>query len=87
MKKVIEVKVVGDYQVWLRFSDASTRVLDLKPYIGDGISSSLLDKEYFKLVRIEYGGGIEWPNGMDFCPNFLFDLPETTKTAKANSHA
>jgi hypothetical protein len=39
--------------------------------IGEGISAALLDKDYFKQVALDNGGGIEWPNGMDFCPNFL----------------
>jgi hypothetical protein len=41
--------------------------------IGKGISAALLDKEYFKQVSVDNGGGLEWPNGMDFCPNFLKD--------------
>jgi len=26
---------------------------------------------YFRQVMLEDGGGIAWPNGYDFCPNFL----------------
>jgi hypothetical protein len=45
--------------------------VDFTTLIGKGVSAPLLDKEYFKKVTIESGGGLAWPNGMDFCPNFL----------------
>ena len=71
MNKIIEVKLLGDFLLLLKFNDGESKKIDFKSLIGEGISSQLLDKEYFKLVTIDNGGGIEWPNGMDFCPNFL----------------
>ncbi len=71
MHKIIEIKLLGDYLLLLKFNDGEVKIIDFKPLIGLGISAQLLDKEYFKLVAIDNGGGIEWPNGMDFCPNFL----------------
>ena len=71
MSKIIEIKLLGDYLLLLKFSDGESKIIDFKPLIGEGISSQLLDKEYFKQVALDNGGGIEWPNGMDFCPNFL----------------
>ncbi len=71
MNRIIAVSVLKDYEVKLTFKDGVTKEVDFRPLIGGGISSALLDKSYFKLVKIEHGGGIEWPNGMDFCPNFL----------------
>ena len=71
MYKIIEIKLLGDYLLLLKFNDGESKIIDFRPLIGEGISTQLLDKEYFKLVSIDNGGGIEWPNGMDFCPNFL----------------
>lgn len=71
MNRIIEVSVLKDYEIRLTFKDGETREVDLRPLIGEGISAALLDKSYFNLVEIDNGGGIEWPNGMDFCPNFL----------------
>jgi hypothetical protein len=73
MNKIIAFKVLDDYQILLQFHDGESKIIDFKPLIGKGISSLLLDNEYFKKVSIEEGGGLEWPNGMDFCPNFLKD--------------
>jgi len=71
MYKIIEIKLLGDYLLLLKFNDGESKIIDFRPLIGGGISAKLLDKEYFKLVATDNGGGIEWPNGMDFCPNFL----------------
>jgi hypothetical protein len=71
MYKIIEIKLLGDYLLLLKFNDGESKIIDFRPLIGGGISDQLLDKEYFKLVAVDNGGGIEWPNGMDFCPNFL----------------
>ena len=71
MNKIIEIKLLGEYLLLLKFNDGESKIIDFKPLIGEGTSSQLLDKEYFKQVALDNGGGIEWPNGMDFCPNFL----------------
>jgi hypothetical protein len=71
MNKIIELKLLGDFLLLLKFNDGEFKNIDFRSLIGEGISSQLLDKEYFKQVAIDNGGGIEWPNGMDFCPNFL----------------
>jgi hypothetical protein len=71
MNKIIAFKIGEDYQIWLQFQDGEAKIVDFKPLIGKGISSFLLDKNYFHLVSIDIGGGLEWPKGMDFCPNFL----------------
>ena len=48
-------------------------MIDIQSFIGKGISAVLKDVLYFRQVSLEDGGGIAWPNGYDFCPNFLHD--------------
>jgi hypothetical protein len=71
MNRIVAFQVQDDYHIWIRFQDGETKVVDFEPLIGKGVSAPLLDKEYFKQVSIDDGGGLEWPNGMDFCPNYL----------------
>lgn len=71
MNKIVAFQIKEDLQLWIRFKDGDSKLIDFKPLIGKGISAALLDKEYFNQVSIDDGGGLEWPNGMDFCPNFL----------------
>ncbi len=79
MNKIIAIKVLGDYILWLQFKDGETKTINFLPLIGKGVSALLLDKEYFKQVSIDNGGGIEWPNGFDFCPNFLKEFISKTE--------
>ena len=71
MNKVISFKVQDNYRVWIQFQDGESKIIDFQSLIGKGVSAPLLDKDYFNLVSINAGGGLEWPNGMDFCPNYL----------------
>jgi len=73
MDKVISVKSLENYLLEIEFADGLRKVIDIQPFIGKGISSGLKDEAYFRQVTLEDGGGIAWPNGYDFCPNFLRD--------------
>lgn len=71
MNRVISVKPLENFLLEIEFSDGFRKVIDIRPFIGKGISAALKDESYFRRVALEDGGGIAWPNGYDFCPNFL----------------
>ena len=71
MNEIIEIKVLDNYQIWMKFQDGTSKTVDFLPFIGKGFTVDLLDPSYFAKVEIESGGGLSWPNGYDFCPNFL----------------
>jgi hypothetical protein len=73
MNRLILVKHLTHYLLELTFEDGYSKIVDLQPFIGPGLSAALRDPGYFQQVKIESGGGIFWPNGYDFCPNFLRD--------------
>lgn len=74
--RIADFKFLSGYLIELIFEDGLRKVVDLEPYIGRGIAAQLLDEAYFRQVAIESGGGLAWPNGYDFCPNFLYsDVP------------
>lgn len=74
MNEVIDIKVLDNYQIWIRFKDGIEKIINIQKFLGKGISKELLEYENFKKVSIEPGGGIAWYNGFDFCPNYLKDL-------------
>jgi len=74
MNEVIDLKVLDNYQIWIRFKDGIEKIINLQKFLGKGISKELLEYENFKKVSIELGGGIAWYNGFDFCPNYLKEL-------------
>ena len=73
MNRIVYVSPLTHYLLELEFADGFRKVVDIRPFIGEGISAALLDEAYFNKVALEEGGGICWPNGYDFCPNFLRD--------------
>ena len=82
MNKIVELRYEGEHKLWLRFSYGESKIIDFRNLIGKGISAQLLDTDYFKLAGIDNGGGIEWPNGFDFCPNYLKEFVDTIEMAK-----
>jgi hypothetical protein len=74
MPEIIDIKVLDNYQIWIRFKDGIEKIINIQKFLGKGISKELLEYENFKKVSIEPGGGIAWYNGFDFCPNYLKEL-------------
>ena len=73
MLKITDVDYLGDYMLALTFNNDEKRVCDLKPYLSGEVFGELLDKFKF----IQYGlthGTIEWTNGADFAPEFLYEI-------------
>ena len=76
MNKIIAIKLLENYKVWLKFDDGFDTQINLKPFLGKGMTKDLLEKDKFNTLRIEAGGGIAFYNGYDFCPNYLRELSE-----------
>ena len=74
METVINVKPLDNYQILVCFSDNYTAKIDIKPYIGKGISNELSNPDFFKKVKVDEFGGITWENGFDFCPVYLREI-------------
>jgi len=58
MNEVIDIKVLDNYQIWIRFKDGIEKIINIQKFLGKGISKELLEYENFKKVSIEPGGGI-----------------------------
>lgn len=74
MNEVVNIKVLDNFQIWIKFNDGIEKIVNFKKFIGKGITKDLLKYENFRKVTIEPGGGIAWYNGCDFCPNYLKKL-------------
>jgi len=71
--KVINAKYVKDYEIEFSFNDGIKKIIDLKNEIDGPIFEPLKSKEYFKNFKTNRWT-IEWENGADFAPEFLYDL-------------
>ncbi|MFH1540086.1 MAG: DUF2442 domain-containing protein [bacterium] len=73
MRKVIEVKPLKNYRVWLKFSDGAEGTVDLSELAGKGVFSAWEDVDYFNSVFIdEQTHTIAWEGGIDLCPDNLY---------------
>lgn len=73
--EVTDVVYLNDYRLRLTFGDGSVKVVDLEAELWGEVFVPLLDKQLFQQVFIpEDGDTIEWPNGADFAPEFLYEI-------------
>lgn len=73
LKDVVEVKVLNDYRLSLRFEDGVEGAVDVAKLVHfSGVFEALQDREQFAQVRVNQElGTICWPNGADLDPDVL----------------
>ena len=68
---IVKVQYLHDYVLRLTYRDAVVDDYDFEPLLTGRMSNALRDITVFKQVSIDLGGGLEWPNGYDVCPDLL----------------
>jgi hypothetical protein len=71
--KVIGAKYLEGYKIEFRFNNGITKVVDLTNEIYGEVFEPLKDIDYFKNFTLN-PFTIEWENGADFSPEFLFRI-------------
>ena len=74
--RAIEVKPLEDYRLLIKFNNNEVKVFDVKPYLKYKQYSELKKIEIFNTVKIA-GLSIEWSNGVDICPDELYNSSVT----------
>ena len=75
MLTIRKVEYLKDYILLLHFSDGSDRIVDLEKELYGEVFEPLKTKQSFSQVFVNNDTGtIEWINGADFAPEFLFDI-------------
>ena len=70
---VICVEYLDNYQLKLTFNNGIEGIVDLEQELYGEIFEPLKDKSLFQKVFVT-SRTIEWPNGADFAPEFLFEI-------------
>lgn len=71
--RVIEVKALNDYKLWLRFQDGVSGTVDLSAELWGPMFEPLKDKALFAQVTVDPElETVTWPNGADLSPEFLY---------------
>jgi hypothetical protein len=74
---------VNDYRLRIGFSDGAVKEVDLAGELHGDIFEPLKELDFFLQVSVNPDTRtIEWPNGADFAPEFLYETGvEIKKTA------
>ena len=75
---VVEARYVSDYVIWFRFEDGSEGEVDLAGELWGPVFEPLKDVETFRNFTLAKYGTIEWPNGADVAPEFLYEKAHVT---------
>ncbi len=74
MVDVTEARHVAGYTIWLRFEDGTEGEIDLSEELYGPVFEPLRDHDFFARLRVNLDTGtVEWPNGADLAPEFLYD--------------
>jgi transposase-like protein len=69
-------KAKGTYEIWIRFNDGKTTIVDLKSTIENDhrpIIRALLDVNNFNSFTVA-NDTVCWNNGVDFAPEYLYGV-------------
>lgn len=59
----------------LRFNDGVTKTVDLSTSLVGSVFEPLKDIDFFKRFSIKFNT-VEWENGADFAPEYLYQIGE-----------
>jgi hypothetical protein len=75
--RIETARLVGSHELLLQFNDGAERRVDLLPVLTGAVFLPLRDPEFFSRVTLDpVAGTVVWPNGADFAPEYLRELPE-----------
>ncbi len=77
---VIDLEYLEVYKLRLTYSNQVTQEIDLAQELYGEIFEPLRDLQQFQQVFLNpETNTIEWPNGADFAPEFLYELGENIR--------
>ena len=71
--EVIKAYYIKDFKLLLEFNNGVEMTVDLENDLNGTAFTPLKDLDYFKKFSIHFNT-IEWENGADFAPEFLFEI-------------
>jgi hypothetical protein len=74
--RVIDVEYIQDYTMRLEFNDGTKKVIDFFPLLNGQLFEPLKDKNKFVQFALT-SWTIEWYNGADMAPEFLYNRQDT----------
>jgi hypothetical protein len=73
---IINAETCGPRSLRLSFNDGTTKTVDVTSLLEGPVFDPLRDPAYFARVVVDpVCGTVVWPNGADFAPEALHELP------------
>jgi uncharacterized protein DUF2442 len=86
--RIIEVKGLDEYRLWLRFQDGVSGTVDLTAELWGPMFEPLKDRALFAQAAVHPElHTVTWPNGADLAPEFLYKQATQTRAAEDRSQA
>lgn len=77
---VTRVRYLQAHELEVEFSDGVVRKVDLSKELYGEVFEPLKESGFFRQVVVNDGTNtIEWPNGADFAPEFLYEIGKEVK--------
>jgi len=74
MQRVTYIEAPKNYRLKVRFSDGMEGVVDLSEMVGKGVCTTWSDPGQFARAFVdETTHTVAWPNGIDLCPDALYE--------------
>jgi hypothetical protein len=70
--EIIKAEYISGYKLRLWFNNGAVKEVDLSDSLRGNVFVPLQDKEFFKRFSIRFNT-IEWENGADFAPEYLYE--------------
>ncbi|MCX6251847.1 MAG: DUF2442 domain-containing protein [Bacteroidetes bacterium] len=77
--EVIQAEYLREYLIEVTFNTGETKLVDLKESLQGPVFEPLKDINYFRQFAIHFNT-LEWKNGADFAPEYLYRLGKKTDT-------
>jgi len=71
--EVWNAEYIGDYRISLVFNNGESKIVDLSDKLIGKVFEPLKDKKFFRTFSIKFNT-IEWSNGADFAPEYLYEI-------------
>jgi hypothetical protein len=73
--EVVQADYLDGHRLKLRFNDGVTKTVDLSTSLVGSVFEPLKDIDFFKRFSIKFNT-VEWENGADFAPEYLYQIGE-----------
>lgn len=82
--RVVEVKPLPNYRLWVRFLDGTSGTVDLSHELWGPMFEPLANPDVFDQASVDPElETVVWPNGADLAPEYLYQMAQQSPSLLA----